>query len=514
MTKQKQLKKGKITLISLTQNPIDMGLRLLSSILKENGFHVNKIFLRERMEADISLGVVRQVDEIAKKSLFIGICMTTDDVMLAKKLAQKLKLLNKDAVLVGGGVHPTVRPNEILDFFDFAVKGEAEQTILKLSDELLKGHKIEDIRLSAVDTKYYKSNEIGFIKDIDDLPFPDFSDYFVLKGNKIIFERDYKYLFGGTYSILTNRGCPYGCTYCANNFYLKRTTNKFFRKRSISKIIDELKFAKEEYKIKEILVLSDNFLAMSDGEFDDFISQYKKEINLPFCCCATPNLINEDHINELIKIGLFSISTGIESGSENILRQYKRFFYKPQKIVETAKILNKFYPNLTYSFDLILGNPYETKEDISKTISLLEEIPRTCSLTLFSLTFYPGTELYDKAVKDGFVKDAYYLKEPKYYHKLNNSFYNSILLLYSFKINPKLVAYFMKCESSKNILDKVCKIILSNSTNSLLSLGLLVRVLHLIRTKNRAMTFHFIKLGLSVIKKEVCRKINSIFNLV
>lgn len=499
--------KGEITLLSLSQHPIDLGLRQLSAILKENSYNVNKIFLRQRMEEDISLKIVEQINEIAKNSLFIGISIMTDQIILAKKLAQKLKQLNKDVTLVGGGVHPTLRPNEILDTFDIVVRGEAEQTILKLADEMVMGNRSDNIKLSTINSKYYNSNEIGFVEDIDNLPYPDFTDNFILTRGRIHLEKEYKYLFGDFYYILTSRGCPYACTYCCNNFYLRNTTNNFFRKRSVSKIIDELKFAKERYKIKQIAIPSDNFLAVSDDEFDDFILQYKTEINLPFTCCASPNLINEGRINKLIKIGLSHVQFGIQSGSESILKLYKRNFYSLQKIIEAGRILNKFHPNLTYAFDLILDNPYETKEDIKKTISLLKEIPRTYNLTLYSLTFYPGTELYNKAVKDGLVKDAYYLKESKYYHKLNNSFYNSIILLYALHTSPRLIAYFMKWESSKNIMGRVCRAIFENSTNILSGLWLFGRIFLSIRNKNKRMVFHYMKLGFSVIKKETRKRL-------
>ena len=505
--------KGEITLLSLSQVPTAFGLRYLSSVLKENGYEVKKIFLRKRMEEDISFKIVEQINEIAKNSLFIGIPMMTDQVILAKKLAQKLKQLNKDVILVGGGIHPTIRPNEILDTFDIAVRGEAEQTILKLADKIVTGTKIEDIKLSTVNTKYYSSDEIGFVEDIDNLPYPDFTDNFILKGSRIYLKKDYKYLFENFYSILTSRGCPYKCTYCVSNFYLERVSNKFFRKRSVSNFIDELKFAKERYKIKFIIFVSDNALALSDDEFNDFILQYKKEINLPFCYQSSPNFIKEDRINKLVKIGLSALSVGIQSGSKNTLKLYKRTFYRLQEVVEAGRILDKFHPNLTYAFDLILDNPYETKEDLKKTISLLEKIPRTYNLTLYSLTFYPGTAFYDKAVKDGFIKDAYYLKESKYWYILNKSFYNSIFLLYNLKINPKLIAYFMKCESSKNIVGRVCRVILENSTNILLSSLLFRRIFLSIRNKEKRMVFHYIKVGFSVIKKETRKRLRRCLTL-
>ena len=498
--------KREITLLSLGQDPCELGLRHISSVLKRNGFVVNKLFLKQRLEEDIPVKTIKQITRFAKDSLFIGISIMTDNVILAKNMAKKIKGLNKDLILVGGGIHPTVRPNEIIDVFDIAVRGEAEESILILADELYKGKRVKDIRVPTVSTNYYNSNEFGFIRDVDILPYPDFSDNFIIKKGQIYLEKDYQALIGDHYPVLTSRGCPYECTYCENNFYSENIDRHFFRKRSIGKIIDELRLAKERYRIKKIAFLSDNFLSFNDGELEDFASLYEKEINLPFICCTAPNCIKESHIAKLTKIGLFRVALGIESGSENTLNLYKRRHGSPQRIVEAARILHKFYPGLSYCFDLILDNPYETKEDLMKTMSLLEALPRTYGLTLFSLTFYPGTYLYNKAVEDGIIEDSYYLKKSKYLHKLNKSFYNSIFLLYALKANQKLIAYLIRCESRENIASGICRTVVKNLTNVLLGVCLLKMIMRFIHSKNRNFVYHYIKLGFSVIKSSLLHR--------
>ena len=161
--------------------------------------------------------------------------------------------------------------------------------------------------------------------------------------------------------------------------------------------------------------------------------------------------------------------------------------------------MHKFYPRLRYSFDLILDNPYETDEDLRKTLSLLNTIPDTYELILFSLTFYPGTYLYDKAVKDGLIEDAYYLKGIKYYHKLNKTFYNSIFLLYVLKVNHKLINYLLQS-------GKIRRAIIGSLTHILLGLWLLKIMIRFVRSKNTNMILHYIKLGFSVIKSSLWQR--------
>lgn len=203
-------------------------------------------------------------------------CLIFNKVMLAYKLKQ----LNGKRILVIGGIHPTIRPNEVLNSFDVALRGESEQTILKLADSIANDTRIEDLQFPTISTKYFNSSSVGLVEDIDTIPPPDFTDNFILKGGNFFCEKDYAPIFGKKYRILTSRGCPFACTFCTNNVYsnLKMSSKSFSRKRSIYKIIEELSFAKEKYKIEDVAFCSDNFLATSDQKFEEFIFHYKKKL--------------------------------------------------------------------------------------------------------------------------------------------------------------------------------------------------------------------------------------------
>ena len=133
-------------------------------------------------------------------------------------------------------------------------------------------------------------------------------------------------------------------------------------------------------------------------------------------------------------------------------------------------------------------------------------MPDSYELILCSLTFYPGTHLYDKALKDGIIEDSSYLKKIKYLHRLSKSFYNSIFLLYELKVNHKFIAYLVRCESKKNMAARVCKVIVKNATDVLLGLCLLKLVLRSMRGNSKNMTYHYIKLGLLVIKSSLLQR--------
>lgn len=82
--------KGEISFVSLVGDPVEFGIRYLSSVLKKNGYKVNKIFLRLRLRDTLPERVAECINEHAKSSLFIGVSTMTDTVALANNLASLL----------------------------------------------------------------------------------------------------------------------------------------------------------------------------------------------------------------------------------------------------------------------------------------------------------------------------------------------------------------------------------------------------------------------------------------
>jgi len=78
------------------------------------------------------------------------------------------------------------------------------------------------------------------------------------------------------------------------------------------------------------------------------------------------------------------------------------------------------------SYDIILDNPWESENDLTKTLMLISNLPKPYGIELYSLTFYPATELYDKAKREGVIKNdieevynrSYYAVRPTYLNGL------------------------------------------------------------------------------------------------
>jgi anaerobic magnesium-protoporphyrin IX monomethyl ester cyclase len=115
----------KVTLISVYESIISYGMRSLSAVLKEAGFAAQMIFLPRETEGFRWEGfrqvypgtVLDQVADVAGDSDLIGITLMTNYFDNAVQITQHLHLSTK-APIIWGGIHPTLRPEECLQYAD------------------------------------------------------------------------------------------------------------------------------------------------------------------------------------------------------------------------------------------------------------------------------------------------------------------------------------------------------------------------------------------------------------
>ena len=420
----------KIVLISPYSDVSSLGVRSLSACLKRAGYETVLIFLpilddmlsKDDVIDKYSGKVLDQVVDLAAGSDLIGLSLMTNyfdkGVQLSSYLGSKL-----DIPILWGGIHPTVKPEESLKYADIVCIGEAEEAIVDLVGKMEAGEEV-----SGVNNFWFKRNG-NIIKnpprplndDLDSLPFFDYDlkDHYILKGETIeamnkdllaefLSENNLPGMKGKPcYQTITARGCPYNCSYCCNNVYWTLYKGqKYLRRRSVGNIIEELKTMKDNFNFLESVQFSDDTIfAAPESDIEEFAGFYKKEVGLPFYCLGHPATVTEKKVRDLIDAGLQCIQIGVETGAEKTKKLYRRSTSNEQ-ILKTASIINgfhgKIYPPI---YDFIVDNPYETESDLLETIRLILEFPRPYELNVFSLVLFPGTELYNKAIEDGYIRD-------------------------------------------------------------------------------------------------------------
>lgn len=385
----------KISLITVTQ--MDFGIKTVSGILREEGFETAKLSLLKTSpytdgELDAILKLLNGFDFIAFTATDYGF----------GKIAQLVKVIRDEIKkpIIIGGVKAIMDPESCLSIgADAVCLGDAENGFV----ELLKNW--ED-RFSRVNQNFAVKGEdlinINFLrmkpaKNLDQFT-PDFSydDYYFLKDGYLInltpdlVEAPKQHLVGhkNTLFYTSQRGCPNSCNYCYNNEIRKafsRATGApvpYLRMKSVKKMIEELVVLVSENSEGKFMAFADDDMASrSIDELEEFGKLYKQRINLPFFCALSPQQLKgkkgRRKIEILVDAGMTEVCMGIQT-NEKTNRLYNRF-QSDSKLMEACSMLAEYSKNgskFIILYDFIFFSPFETEEDVKRTISLIQQLPK------------------------------------------------------------------------------------------------------------------------------------------
>jgi radical SAM superfamily enzyme YgiQ (UPF0313 family) len=459
----------KLTLI--TPTPPDtsaFGVRSISAFLRSKGRQVRLIFLpgsigllREEGEFIYSYpkNILTQIVDLCRDSDLIGVSFMTNYFDRAIQITKEIKQ-NLDAPVIWGGMHPSTKPEEALQFADMVCIGEGEDSLLDLLDRMEQGM---DYR--GVEGIWFRSNGDviknplrPLISDLDALPHFDFSnvDHYILNkdANRIdpvddfLFENTMPFLpdrngrLKRVYRTMTDRGCPHRCSYCNVSTLKEMYRNdksSYLRARSATNVVEELVRIRRRFPfIEAIQFFDDTFFARSSDHLAQFAELYKERVGLPFYCQASPNTLTEKKLQLLLDAGLIYVEMGIQTGSAAIRELYRRT-ESNEKILAAAKLLNAYSHRLIPpDYHVIIDNPWETMEDSLATVKLLYEIPKPYGLCISSLVFFPGTALYVKAHEDGIIRDELVdIYRRPFYVPPKSTYVNFLIYLCTFQHFPK-----------------------------------------------------------------------------
>lgn len=436
----------KVTLISPYPNINTIGIRILSAYLKKKAMTVQLIFLLKHFKDRYEGKTLDEIIELSRESDLIGISLMTNFFDNVIQITKKIKE-NLSIPVVWGGIHPTIRPDECLEYADIVCLGEAEETLAELVSKVQDAedfHSVQGIGFKEKG-KVVINKLRPLILDLNSIPFPDydFKDHYILNGGTIRkIDKDLLMRkMGRDYMTIPTRGCPFGCTYCCNNALNSMYPHQeSIRKRSVDSLIEELVIAKSNLPFIERIVFDDDaFFIYTEEEIIDFAKKYKENIRLPLIVTGlNPLTFSRKNLSVLVDAGLKSIRMGIQTGNERAKGLYKRY-YSNEQVQRAVKVINDFKDKIRHpQYDIILDNPWETDEDLIETLMFLATLPAPYYLSLYSLTFYPGTELYEKAKREGIIADDSKEVYHKYLHSCKTTYLNRLFfLLRKYAVNGK-----------------------------------------------------------------------------
>jgi len=374
-----------------------LGLLMIGAILKEMKQDVKLIDVDAQNYNNTKL-----IDSIKDYNPDL-VCLTcvTPTFNAASHIARITKE-NSSAKVVLGGVHPTIAAEECFKNpdFDFLVVGEGELTIKELINCLEKGEKnFKGIKglWSRNSQEIIKGELRLLIENLDDLPFPawdlidDLSRY-----------QPPDALHSPVMSIMTTRGCPFGCIFCCS----KQIFGRRYRTRSKDSIIAEIRYYIEKFGVKELHIMDDVFTLNKNRtiEICRAIQQANFNLALSFANGIRADSIDDEVLQVLKDTGFQDLGFGVETGDDDILKSIKKNTTK-DSMRRAFKMAKKFGFN-TWGFFMI-GLPGETKETIKKTINFAIELDPDFAKFLI-LKPFPGSEVFNILNQQGCIKDFNY----------------------------------------------------------------------------------------------------------
>jgi len=378
-----------------------LGLAYLAAYVRKYSKFENKfLILNPRMNI---------IPELKKfKPDIIGISATSHDYYKVNEFAKKLKKFNVPLII--GGVHISTLPSDFKESeFDIAVIGEGEDTLLEICELLNKKRfsKNELKKVSGIIFRDKKGIKLtkprGLIKDIDKIPFPA-RDLLNLE----------KYWLNPSSSgkrsltVRTSRGCPYNCVFCSAASFWKKC-----RFNSAEYVAKEISEVYKKYKIKRI-VIGDDLFTVNQERIGKIINLLEKERilkYLEFRVEGRANLINEELCKKLKKMNVDAIDFGLESGSERVLRYLKGESVKVKDNYNALDLCKKYGFKVCGFF--VIGSPMETEKDLEGTERLLKN-PALNEIMVYHLLPYPGTQVWDYALRKNKIKKDLFKKERKF----------------------------------------------------------------------------------------------------
>lgn len=381
----------------------NIGLLYVAACLKESGCElqyadfivvdneVRKNYGRPINEEDI----VENLSKIPEEFLnIVAISSMTSNFKWAKLIAQKVKEINQDAIVMLGGVHGSFEYQNILenvDAIDLITIGEGEITTPvvvealcenRWKDEILSN--VKGIAFRSKEGKVVLTSPREYIADLDTIPYPLYELYSKEVLDNVMIR------------IITSRGCSNNCSFCVPT----KVFNKL-RFRSIKCVVDELEYYHRTFGWRLFMIGDLNFL--SNYKYSVALCEeiIRRELDISWICQSRVDLINPDIVQLMKKAGCVLICLGIESASQDILDKTNKLT-TVEKSIESCKQVKEAGIHL-YTY-WVFGLPYETHDSAHATVKLLRRLVDEKIVDLTHCTMcvpYPGTDLYKHPEENG-----------------------------------------------------------------------------------------------------------------
>ena len=265
---------------------------------------------------------------------------------------------------------------------DYCLLGEGEETLIEVMNQLSGEREANNI-IGVASRNTAQPTRRPDITNLDKLPFPAW-DLVDIEKYRSIWMKRHGYF---SMNMVTTRGCPYHCNWCAKPIWGQR-----YNSRSPENVVAEMKWLRESFSPDHIW-FADDILGLKPNWIEKFAALLvQEETIIPFKCLQRADLVNEKTAPALAKAGCKTVWIGAESGSQKILDAMDKGD-TVEDIYNAAHLLRE--NGIEVGFFLQFGYPGETLEDVQKTLKMVRECaPDDIGISVsYPL---PGTKFYER----------------------------------------------------------------------------------------------------------------------
>lgn len=306
------------------------------------------------------------------------------------------------APIVLGGAGFTVMPETIMEYLgaEVGVVGEGEAAFPWILERLASGQPIcstPEYECRPVNGGVCVSPVIR-IKQLD------------LAGTPLrrCFDMQRYYEYGGALNIQTKRGCYFECVFCS---YPLIEGSKV-RMRTAQAVVDEIQSVREECGIRHWFFV-DNIFNMPIRHAKNICEEIAaRQLDIEWSGYLNPKFIDDELCDLMARSGCKAIEFGTDSGSATMIANLKKEF-DPDDLRHASALCRRRH--LKFCHSLIFGGPGETRQTVTETLELMDELQPTAVIAMTGIRVLPGTAMVEIALRDGQIDADDNLLYPKFY---------------------------------------------------------------------------------------------------
>jgi len=330
----------------------------------------------EDVRVSITDSYVERIDWSLKPEL-VGITSLTASAAGAIRLAKKYRSIGVKVVM--GGIHPTATSEQMLQYCDAVVRGEAENTWPGLIRDFLAG-KMQRI---------YSSD-----------PKPDLADYRWPRRDLL---KRHKYLVFNM--VETSRGCPFNCMYCTDWVIY----GPKYRFRPVQDVVEEIRSMRGRFHV----FLDNNIVGNPTRAKELFEALIP--LRIKWVAQASITMAYDEELVRLAKrSGCLGVLVGLETLNKNMLKKIGKPV-DPARYISDIALIQKH--GIFVQGEFIFGFDEDDESVFLETLEFAERA-KLASARFAILKPYPGTRFHEQCRREGRLGEQDWSK----YHSRNVAF--------------------------------------------------------------------------------------------